>query len=369
MKRPGLPWVVVFVLAIATAYAGRESDSQERVVPSQMCGEYFLIPLEVDLDGDGESTTLLALFDTGGAGLHIDPDAVRRAGGGAVEVRKQITIRNATAGPLTFRKLRPYTRELDHLSRPLGIEIDIFLPFRDFADHLLTLDFPRREIRIAEGRLPRPDRVEVFSARGPDRRPYLEVEIAGREHRLLVDSGSSGSIAIEPGRELPWSTAPVPVSVGQGMEQLFYSDLGRLDADIEIGGVTVEQPLVEIRAGTELIGTDIMRRFVWTFDQKSRRMRIRSDSREPLRLPARRGTGAVFLPTPEGYEIARVLAGTPAESAGLRVGDLVVAFDGTPVFERGCERWQEEHRTETTLTVVREGRELDLQVEIIDIVP
>ena len=42
-----------------------------------------------DLDGDGESTTLMALFDTGGAGLHMDPDAIVRAGGDPVGLRKR----------------------------------------------------------------------------------------------------------------------------------------------------------------------------------------------------------------------------------------------------------------------------------------
>ncbi len=361
---------LVLSFAIASAiHAAPQNESGEYVVPTQMCGEYFLIPLEVDLDGDGEPTTLMAIFDTGGAGLHIDPDAVVRAGGAPVEERKQITIRGATAGPLTFNKLRPYTRHLDHLSRAMGIEIDIFLPFRSFREHLLTLDFPRREMRIERGRLPAVDGVEVFGARGRDRRPYLDVEVAGRTHRLLIDSGSSGSISIQPGRELPWVSEPIPASVGQGMEKLFYSDVGRLNAEIDIAGVKVTQPLVEIGSITELIGTDVMRSFAWTFDQKSRRMRIRPASPDPLRLPSRRGTGAIYLPSADGYEIAKVLDGTPAQRAGLRVGDVVVAVDETPVFEQGCDRWKEEHRAEGSLTVQREGETFDVRVEVVDIVP
>jgi membrane-associated protease RseP (regulator of RpoE activity) len=186
---------------------------------------------------------------------------------------------------------------------------------------------------------------------------------------LLIDSGSSGSISLQPGRELPWVSAPLPVSVGQGMEKLFYHDVGRLDADIEIAGVNVSQPIVKIGAITELIGTDVMRRFAWTFDQKSRRVRIRPDSSDPLRLPPKRGTGAILFPTLEGYEIARVLEDSPATRAGLRAGDVVVAVDGTRVFEQGCDRWKGENRTEVTLTVLRDGETSDLRVEIVDIVP
>lgn len=370
MKALNLASALAITVATASSlYAAPENGSSEFVVPSIMCGDYFLIPISVDLDGDGQSTTMMALFDTGGAGLHIDPDAVVRSGGAPVAKRKQITIRNATAGPLTFPKLRPYTRHLDHLSQPLGIEIDILLPFRSFKGHLLTLDFPEREIRIARGRLPKADGIEVFNARGPDRRPYLDTDIAGRRHRLLIDSGSSGSISLHRRKELQWLSSPLPVSVAQGMEELRYYDIGRLDADIKIAGVEIKQPLVRTGATTELIGTDVMRHFAWTFDQKSRRVRIRSDSPDPLRLPPMRGTGAVFIPSAEGYEIARVLSDTPAERAKLRPGDIVVAVDGTQVLEQDCERWNEDYRETTTLSLLRDGENLDVQIEVVDIVP
>jgi len=370
MKSTSLVFVLLLAFAINfSAHATPQVDTVEQIIPTQMCGDYFLIPLEVDLDGDGVPTTLMAIFDTGGAGLHIDPDAVVRAGGSPVAVRKQITIRNATAGPLTIRKLRPYTRHLDHLSQALGMEIDIFLPFRAFEDYLLTLDFPRQEMRVVRGRLPRPDGVELFSARGPDRRPYIDTDIVGRTHRLLIDSGSSGSISLHPGRELPWLSTPLPISVGQGMEHLRFAEVGRLDADLQLAGVKIAQPIVKIGQVTELIGTDVMRRFAWTFDQRSRRVRIRPDSSAPLHMSATRGTGAVLIPHSEGYEVVRVLADTPAERAGLHVGDVIVAVDGTRVLEQDCDKRAKNDRVETTLTLLRDGKTFDRRVEIVDLVP
>lgn len=369
MKRLILAQVLLLGFAIGAAQADDVFEPREHVVPSEMCGQYFFIPLEVDLDGDGEPTTLMAIFDTGGAGLHIDPDSVVRAGGDRLPARKQITIRDAKAGPLTFSKLRPYTKELDHLSRVIGIEIDIFLPFRAFDKHLLTLDFPKQEMRIAKGRLSHPNRVDLFSAKGPDGRPYLQVKIAGRKHKLLIDSGSSGTIALNPDTDLPWASEPLPVSVGQGMERLVYSDQGRLAGDIEIAGVTIEQPMIRIRDGKELLGTEIMKRFAWIFDQRTDRVRILPDSDEPLLIPAKRGPGVVFLPADEGLEIARVIPGTPAESMGLREGELVVAINGIGVYDYGCDRWKERGDTEVTLTVVRDGEEVDLTLEVVDIIP
>jgi predicted metalloprotease with PDZ domain len=43
----------------------------------------------------------------------------------------------------------------------------------------------------------------------------------------------------------------------------------------------------------------------------------------------RSGIGAVLLPT--GFQLVNVAVGSPAERAGLRAGDLVVAIDGESV--------------------------------------
>jgi hypothetical protein len=357
-----------WILASCAIAPAAQTPPTELVVPTRMCGEYFLIPIEVDLDGDGNATTLTALFDTGGSGLHVDPDAVVRAGGAPVGERKQLTILDARAGPLTFSKLRPHTRELDHLSRALGTEIDIFLPFRAFKDELLTLDFPKRELRVRRGELPPPDGIRVFDSRGGDRRPYLKIEIEGKEHRLLVDSGSSGSIGVESDRGLTWLSPPLPVAAAQGMERVVYKEVGRLGSDVQLAGITIERPLVELRRQTPLLGTDVMRRFVWTFDQKARRVQIVADSPEPLKMPPLRGTGAVPKVTPAGHEIVRVIAGTPAARAGLLAGDVIVAIDGTPIGGRGCERWNAPARDEITLTIDRGTRTFDVRLEIVDLV-
>jgi hypothetical protein len=370
MNRTRSVWLTVLISALCMApAAGSEEPGWPRVVPTILCGEYFLIPIEVDLDGDGEPTTLHALFDTGGNSLHIDPDAIVRAGGARVPERKQVTIRNATAGDLTFNKLRPYTLELDHLSRPLGIEVDIFLPFRAFDDFLLTLDFPAREMRIDRGRLPRPDGKSVFNARGRDRRPYLDVKLAGEKRRLLIDSGSSDSFALKDGSDLPWDGAPLPLGVMQGMDRVHYRDVGRVDTTVEIAGVEIPRPVVSTNARTDLFGTQVMRRFAWTFDQKRRRVRIVPDSTEPLQLAARRGTGAVMTPVETGFEVRRILPDTPAAGSDLEVGDLVVAVDGESVLDRDCSRWEPDLSPQRTLTVRRGERTFEVEIEVVELVP
>ena len=110
----------------------------------------------------------------------------------------------------------------------------------------------------------------------------------------------------------------------------------RLDGDIAIGPLTFERPILTITDGTELLGAQVMRHFVWTFDQEKRRVRMDPALEGPVPTPPYRGTGMVFRPREEYFEVAHVIPGSPAEGAGFAKGDRVTHLDGVSVLERGC---------------------------------
>jgi C-terminal processing protease CtpA/Prc len=64
------------------------------------------------------------------------------------------------------------------------------------------------------------------------------------------------------------------------------------------------------------------------------------------------------------WEIGDVLAGSPAEKAGLRPGDRFVAINGTPVKDLTVEeRRQRLGAGKVKLTMQREGREIMVSIE------
>ncbi len=69
-------------------------------------------------------------------------------------------------------------------------------------------------------------------------------------------------------------------------------------------------------------------------------------------------------------EISHVVQGSPAQKAGVRVGDIVMAFEGIPTDEEDEVVWAAMKRSLVpgkiiTLAIVRNGAARDLEVELI----
>ena len=168
--------LIVLVLPLAPAIANESGSETVWVLTREMCGDLFLIPLTWTGE-NGSHHELVAVFDTGGSNFFIDPDCLIRISGTRVKPGKRVSQAGVSAVGLSFETFRPRVKDLDHISRPLGRQLDVFLPFHAFDELLLTLDYGRGELRLSRGELPDIDGLEVFSTDGPDRRPWLEVRV------------------------------------------------------------------------------------------------------------------------------------------------------------------------------------------------
>ncbi len=79
------------------------------------------------------------------------------------------------------------------------------------------------------------------------------------------------------------------------------------------------------------------------------------------------GIGVTVQPTDEGYiEIILVEEGSPAEAAGLLVGDILIGVDGQEIggipYSEAVEMVRGEENTKVKLTVLRNGREVEFTV-------
>ncbi|MFG0274472.1 MAG: PDZ domain-containing protein [Phycisphaerales bacterium] len=365
--------LILSLLAISVSSA-RAEEGREHVVPTEMCVDFFIVPITLaPRDGapeDAEGRTLRLLFDTGASTSSIDPDAIERVTGRRFKPGTRLTIHEAAAGPVTWNRLAARVNELDHIGHALNRPFDGILGYDAFDDVLVTLDYPKREMRVAVGELPPPDGREVFRYRG-DGRPFIRANIGDRQRDILIDSGSSGELTLKPTRSLRWDVEPKPISAAMRFDRLEMRETGRIDATVRIGPVVFDDPITDLTDGTQLVGTKLLRTMTLTFDQENRRVRMTTGVQAPVRMEPVRSLGASYHPRAAALEIVHMLDRGPAERAGLRVGDMIYAVDGVPLADLGClfERMRNPHAERMTLAVLRAGESLDVEVALETLVP
>ncbi|MBL38207.1 MAG: hypothetical protein CMP07_07340 [Xanthomonadales bacterium] len=259
MPRSIPPDALRWVAASAILLASAANAAEPVVISRELCNGLWIVPLTWTSEESGKSHELTAVFDTGGSGSHlfIDPDGLARVSGQRIDEGKRVRMEGVSASKLNFSKFRPRVREMSHLGAALGLDFDVFLPFPAFDGKLLVLDYPAREMRIEEGTLPEPDGKTVFSARGRDDRPWLKVDLNGRERRILIDSGSNGRLELKKLGRLDWLSDPVVASVSTRMDKYVQRHAGRIRNRITIANLDFDQPIVSITRDTELMGDEM----------------------------------------------------------------------------------------------------------------
>ncbi len=360
---------VLSALALLAAQAQPDDAADARgLIPAELCRGFWLMPVELEPGPSGARRTLWFLHDTGASASYVDPDSIERVSGQRVEPGGRVGLTDARSGALTINRLSVRVAELDHLSLALGRPIDGIMSVYALEDLLLTLDYPAGEMRVTEGRLPRPDGRTVFSTRGPDGRPWLRVDMAGRKRALLIDSGAGRlTIAVNRIDRFDLMDEPRVLTSAVRFDRIERRRIARLDGDAIVAGLRVENPVLEEVPRFELLGGQILRHFVITLDQANKRVRLEPAIDGPILAVDHVEMGAGLDPVAGGLDVFEVFPDTPAHAAGLLAGDLVTHFDGVPIAQRGCMNATEADRL--VLTVLRDGIERDLAVTLEPVLP
>lgn len=368
MIRHALPALAFLLLAPLA-----EAQEEEWIIPTEMCRDYFFVPLVVSAQPgrpeSEEGRTLWLIYDTGASSTHIDPESIERVANISASGLERVNITNASMGPLSINRMPARLSQLDHLTIGLGRQIDGILGFTAFEDFLTTLDYENGVIRLTRGELPRPDNRDVFSTRGPGVRPFLQMDIDGRQRRVLIDSGAAGTpLALNRLRRYDLTEDARPIGASIRFRHIEYREGGRLAGDVRLGPIVFEQPLIEEVPETELLGGMLMQHFNWTFDMENERVRIeRIEGEGPIPMEAEITHGLALRPVDGGIVIDAILPGSRAGEAGLAEGDVLTHFDGLPVAERGC-GLEDGEEMPTSITVRRRGEAEDIVLPLVTLV-
>lgn len=249
------------------------------------------------------------------------------------------------------------------LSGLIGEQVDGILGADFLMRFTVEIDYDAERIILYDPRDWEPRRRDRRLAAAFTRnRPFVFVPLAigaraAGIRKLLVDTGADLSLLVH---TVPDSlrtpsldsvfltdvpTQTVPTKIANGLGGGLRGSVGRsrslLLADKELSGViTYFQPIdtamVETMAGRQgIIGNELLRRFVLTVDYPRRQVYLRPEGRAWKKTFRYDRSGLTILaggPSLRTYNVADVVPGSPADEAGFRVGDRLMAVNGKPVY-------------------------------------
>lgn len=262
------------------------SPNNELLVELPMGLRGLMPTVPVHVNGQGPFTFAI---DTGGQGelrldtslvgrLRLLPDGEIHASDGmgdSTRTLDTISVNSVNCGDLEFTQLTALTRNYNE--SPNLPPIDGILCFNLFRSHLLTLDYPGKRIRIANGNLPPADGQNILNFDAPQGLAIIGLRVGEQAVQAYLDSGNlAGGIMLPQAVVASANFATEPIVIGTARTVTSEIEIKRvtLRESIWLGGYELQSPEVSFFPGLPLgnVGGQVMSQFSWTFDQRNRRL-------------------------------------------------------------------------------------------------
>jgi len=245
------------------------------------------------------------------------------------------SIESLQIGPLTVRNVIAFVRDGTGL-----IGVDGMLGLSTFKELVLTVDYPRRQIRLESNSLPAPngrDIVPLIRAGMGGMLVGVQSDFAGTPITLVIDTQGGTTIMCSPDAAEDFSFASTAVGSGQALiggasGPGVAVTSARLKGDVRLGGLTLQRPIVNVAPLPLecIIGTELLSNFSTTLDQRTMRVRFSGNPTVPP-PPSQYTLGLSVFPDSSGAFRVRVLRpGAAADAAGMRIGDEIIEVEGKP---------------------------------------
>jgi hypothetical protein len=148
-----------------------------------------------------------------------------------------------------------------------------------FPGFLVTLDYPKREVRIRAGELGAADDKTVFAYQDGRPIPSVLATVGGQTIEAHLDSGSGAGLALPTKVAEQLALEGKPVDTGKRARSVrgdFPVFEGKLKGKLSFGRFSFDDPTIEfsdvVRRGN--LGSRILNRFALTLDVKNRRFQM-----------------------------------------------------------------------------------------------
>jgi hypothetical protein len=329
---------------VVTCLAPRQTrlpDSSVKV-PFRAQGNFSVVEVMINNQGP-----FLFEVDTGCGSTMVSKDLVKRLrlpqcrgnvriadASGRSHEYDVVQIRSLCLGKAEFQELYAEVTDLHVLSEGNHPVPDGLLGFDLFKDLLLTVDYPRQQVVLEKGRLSKPDDQDFLPIHMSGGMPYCTIEIGQKKIEVAIDTGCIGtflfpeflakSLPLYNGRKVTWA---------RDLSGLNHGVTARLVGKVRIGRHVLSEPFITWNTGVpgqSLLGTEVLKHLVITFDQAENTVRFSRNSGAIIQFPRMRSLGLVFIMEKGLLKINGIKPGTPAEKLDLKIGDQLVAADGLP---------------------------------------
>ncbi|MBI2814931.1 MAG: aspartyl protease family protein [Opitutae bacterium] len=385
-------------------------EVQATTLPARVISNFFVVESRWD---DGR--TYRFIVDTGSSTSYVSADLARRfaekekkgapprtvrvrsAGGGEVDL-PAVTLRRLTLGASRFERVPALIYDFADLSGHLGLPIDGIIGFPVFRNTLVTLDYPGAQLILAphpalpgnpaergvsgtntgpaavgNGAPPTPaPRTATLAFNLQRGTPLIPVQMGNESFFVLIDSGSDGSLSLNPAGLHPrFVQSPRRGTLISTLEGDRLQLTGRITQPVLVGPHTIERPILDLTDQLSSLGGELLRHFTLTFDQRRNLVTFTRDTDGPITMEARRHTGLSFARSAVYWRVLSVIPDTPTAALPVQAGDLCVRINGEPVEKWGYERYAALLKTaaKITCTFLTGAKELDVEVPIFELVP
>ena len=316
-------------------------------IPFKLLNNHVYVQAEID------GKPCQVLFDTGGANV-LTPATAQRLGvktegalqgRGAGEKSEDLglaRVKELRLGDVVLRDQVFYVLPLAGLAEVEGVAVDGVVGYEVLKRFITRVEYSAGRLTFtlpAAFHDPAGGQVVPFTFEG--QHPQVEGEIDGIRGKFSIDTGSRASLTVnrpfaeEHGLKQKYAPRFEALS-GWGVGGGVRSALTRVKV-LKLGEVEIPAPVTDI-ALTEKgafanpylagnVGGGVLKRFDVTFDYGKQRLILQPNA-SFSRPDVYDRSGLWLNREGEGLQVKDVVAGSPADEAGLKVGDTIVAIDG-----------------------------------------
>jgi hypothetical protein len=342
-----------------TAFAPPKSDRKDfeiaggaaqTVLPIRIINNHIFG--EVMINGKGPFT---AVFDTGGANL-VTPPLAEKLG---IKIEGNIPGTGAGEGVMmggfshvdridiagaSVKNQTVLVMPLDKFEVIEGVPMPAMIGNETFRRFVTRIDYGASTITlIAPDKFDPKDAGVEIPFTFYENHPEVEGTFEGLPAKFDIDTGARDDLTlnkpfVERNNLRAKHSKGIDAVAGWGVGGPVTGYVTR-GGPITIGPVKVDDLIVTLSdqgkgafAGDEYqgnLGGGVLHRFVVTFDYGRRKMYLKPLAAMPADVGSYDRSGLWLIGAPEGAHIVAVIKGSPADQAGLRKDEIIVAVDGT----------------------------------------